>query len=180
MRIIAGKCKGKTLFSPKDESVRPTTDRIKENLFNIIQWRVPNCKFLDLFAGSGAIGIEAASRGAKRVVLVDNSKDSITLVKKNVAKACLGEEVEIRFADCIVAMSGLVGIKFDIVYCDPPYAAPLYEKVLETIANLNLLAENGIVIMERDADRKIELLAGWKIIDSRKYGKTVIDFLVLE
>ena len=146
MRVIAGKHRSRPLISPKNSDVRPTTDMIKESIFNIIQNDVIDCDFLDLFAGSGAIGIEAISRGANKVVFCDNSKESIKLIKQNLAM--LKEEAEILFGDYEYALTRLKNRQFDIIFLDPPYASGLEQEILATLASSGLLKEDGRIIVE--------------------------------
>jgi len=180
MRVIAGKYKGRTLFSPKDESVRPTTDRIKENIFNLIQFRLPGARFLDLFGGSGAMSIEALSRGAARVVTVDSARESIALIKRNFTKVGIGKEGEILERDYAAALASLRGETFDFIFLDPPYRAEYYEDILHKIMENNVLSKTGNVIFEHATERDLLLPDAWHIVDHRKYGSVTIDFLSAE
>ena len=180
MRVIAGKYKGRTLFSPKDETVRPTTDRIKENIFNLIQFRVAGARFLDLFGGSGAMSIEALSRGAARVVTVDSSRESVALIKRNFMKVGVGKEGQVVDKDYAAALSMLRGEIFDLIFLDPPYRASYYEDILEKISENGILAEEGSVIFEHATERELTLPKGWRVTDHRKYGSVTIDFLSTE
>ena len=148
MRVIAGKFKGRNLFSPKDQAVRPTTDRIKENLFNLIQMRIPGSSFLDLFGGSGAISIEALSRGAGSAVIVDCDPESVKLIKRNFSALGIGKEGTILETDYKRAAEKLFGRAFDIIFLDPPYRADFYEDILLSIRSNCLLKEGGIVVFE--------------------------------
>jgi len=177
MRVIAGKFKGRQLFSPKDEAVRPTTDRIKENIFNLIQFRVSGARFLDLFGGSGAMSVEAVSRGAMRVVTVDHARDSLALIKKNFEKVGIGKEGQIMDADYAVAIERLKGDPFDIIFCDPPYHAGFYEDILRKIGEKELLSDGGILVFEHATEREIPLTDGWEALDCRKYGSVTVDIL---
>lgn len=179
MRVIAGKYKGRTLFSPKDQSVRPTTDRIKENVFNLVQSRVAGCRFLDLFGGSGAISVEALSRGAATAVTVDASRESVELIKKNFAKVGIGREGRIVELTYDLALKRLVGEKFDLVYLDPPYRAKDYEEILADILSCDVLAEGGLVLFEHATERPFPEPQGYRIIDTRKYGSVTIEILSL-
>lgn len=176
MRIIAGKRKGTKLSSPKDDSIRPTTDRIKEAVFNTLQNLIPESKVLDLFCGSGALGIEAWSRGAELVILADKSASSIELAKKN--KAIIGNPNEIKiikknYVDCIKMFKN--SEEFDIVFLDPPYKAGLYENVLDYIIESNILNKDAVIVAETDVNTNIENenLLLWK---QKKYGNTVISY----
>ncbi len=157
MRVVAGKYRGKNLASPKDDSVRPTTTRIKETLFNVLQGYVPEATALDLFAGSGALGIECISRGAKEVVFVDRSKDSVALVKQNL-KGIEGKySVHLSDFSAYLRSAQLQGKKFDIIFLDPPYASGLGEIALDIIINGNLLADDGVIVFEHSSDKDFKL-----------------------
>src|SRR5262245_20963890 len=132
-RIIAGHGKGRRLKSPKGLDTRPTGSRVKQTLFDILAPEVPGCRFLDAFAGNGGIGLEALSRGASRVVLVDQSAAAVAAIRENVAAlAGAGGEVQVFRQDARVALAALAdsGVRFDVVYLDPPYASELYEPLL--------------------------------------------------
>lgn len=174
MRVVAGKHRSRPLISPKNKDVRPTTDMIKESIFNIIQNDVPNSKFLDLFAGSGAIGIEAISRGAEKVVFVDNNKESIGVIKQNLQM--LKEESQVVFADYENALIRLKNSEFDIIFVDPPYAMKNIEDILTKIKDNNVLSATGIVVCERLFDKNnVNEVVGYNLIKSKKYGITAID-----
>ena len=177
MRVIAGKYKGRTLFSPKDASVRPTTDRIKENVFNLVQGRIVGSAFLDLFGGSGAMSVEALSRGAARTVTVDASRDSIDLIKRNFQKMGVGREGAILELTYDVALKRLVGERFDLIYLDPPFRAPYIADIFERIAEANLLQDGGVVVYEHATEIAFSPASGWRVIDTRKYGSVTIEIL---
>lgn len=144
MRVISGLVRGKKLKEPSDYSIRPTTDMVKEALFNIIQFDLEGRKVLDLFAGTGQLGIECLSRNAASVTFVDQSKDSIGIVKQNL-KTC-GFEARVVQADSISFLQR--GEKFDIILLDPPYATNLLDKALEIINSVDILSEGGIIMCE--------------------------------
>ena len=177
MRVIAGKYKGRTLFSPKDASVRPTTDRIKENVFNLLQGRIPGAAFLDLFGGTGAMSIEALSRGASRAVIVDASRDSVALIKKNFQKVGIGKEGEILELSYDLALKRLTGVPFDLIYLDPPYRAAYYEDILERILTADVLAKNGVMVFEHATERDFPEISGYSVLDRRKYGSVTLEIL---
>lgn len=179
MRVIAGKYKGRALFSPKDQAIRPTTDRIKENVFNLVQGRVPGAAFLDLFGGSGAMTIEALSRGATKAVTVDASRDSAALIKKNFRKVGVGNEAQLWEITYDVALKRLVGQKFDLIYLDPPYKAGYENDVLDKIAEFDVLAEGGVVVYEHATEIPFSYDGALKVFDSRKYGSVTIELLSL-
>ena len=177
MRVIAGKYKGRTLFSPKDASVRPTTDRIKENVFNLLQGRVAGAAFLDLFGGTGAMSIEALSRGASRAVIVDASRESVALIKKNFQKVDVGREAQILELPYDIALKRLTGEKFDLIYLDPPYRADYYEDILVRIRETGVLKEDGIVVFEHATERDFPEISGYLSLDRRKYGSVTLEIL---
>lgn len=177
MRVIAGKYKGRTLFSPKDQSVRPTTDRIKENVFNLIQGRVAGSAFLDLFGGSGAMSVEALSRGASSTVTVDASRESVALIKKNFQKVGVGREGEILELSYDLALKRLAGRRFDLIYLDPPYRADYYEDILAKILSSGVLAEEGLVLFEHATEREFPAVDGYLSADKRKYGSVTLEIL---
>ena len=157
MRVIAGSARSVPLLSPEGEGTRPTTDRIKETLFNIIRDDVYDARFLDLFAGSGQIGIEALSRGAKRAVFVEKNKKTAELIKKNLEKTKLFESAKVYRADVTGAIPQLYAEgEFDIIYMDPPYASETEEAVLKAIGEYGLLAEDGKIIVEAALDRRLD------------------------
>ncbi|HBP52045.1 MAG TPA: 16S rRNA (guanine(966)-N(2))-methyltransferase RsmD [Clostridiales bacterium] len=157
MRVVAGKYRGKNLASPKDDRVRPTTTRIKETLFNVLQGYSQDAVVLDLFAGSGALGIECISRGAKEVVFVDNSKDSIELVRKNLQGIDGNFKVVNSDFSGVLRNAYVTGKKFDMIFVDPPYASGLGELALGLIFDLDLLAEGGVVVFEHGAEKTYEV-----------------------
>ncbi|MBE7078537.1 MAG: 16S rRNA (guanine(966)-N(2))-methyltransferase RsmD [Clostridiales bacterium] len=176
MRIIGGKYRSRVLAEFAGDDVRPTSDRAKESLFNILALKLHGARVLDLFAGSGALGLESLSRGAKEIVFNDCSKESLAIVKKNLAslKIGVGEEAKLSGSDYLVCLEGLRG-QFDIIFIDPPYRFDFGVKALEKIAQRGILSENGIAVYERDRPFEGEV-AGLEKYDERKYGKTYITF----
>ena len=177
MRIIGGKYRSRVLAEFAGEDVRPTSDRAKESLFNILSLKMYGARVLDLFCGSGALGIESLSRGAKEVVFNDFAKDSLAIVKKNLAAlkiAVNGEEAKLSGADYLVCLESVRG-QFDLIFIDPPYRFDYGVKALEKIAQRNLLTENGVAVYERDRAFEGEI-EGLEKYDERKYGKTYITF----
>ena len=121
MRIISGKARGTKLYTLEGKNTRPTLDRVKESLFNIIQNEILDCTFLDLFSGSGAIGLEAVSRGAKESILCDNSKEAIEIIKKNIQKTHFEKNVKLYYDKFDNLLKNKIEEQIDIVYIDPPY-----------------------------------------------------------
>ena len=144
MRVITGTARGRKLREPKDQSVRPTTDMVKEAIFSIVQFDVPGRRVLDLFAGTGQLGIEALSRGARECVFVDNSPASLALVRKNLEICGMQGTVVRSDALAFLKRAG----KFDLVFVDPPYRAGLYGDVLEALFSFDILHEGGIILVE--------------------------------
>lgn len=177
MRIIGGKFKSRVLAEFKGDAVRPTADRTKEALFNILGYSVRGARALDLFAGSGALGLECLSRGAAEVVFNDLSKDSIAILKKNLAalKLSVGEEVKVYTQDALACLSMLTG-EFNLIFIDPPYRLEVGVEALKKIGKSSLLADGGVIVFERDKplDEEIE---GLQVVDTRKYGKAYLTFL---
>lgn len=157
MRVISGTAKGKKLKSPSDETVRPTLDRVKENLFNIIGFDIRDSVVLDLFAGSGALGIEALSRGAKRCYFVDNDKRSIELVRHNLKETRLEENAIVLMSDAehVIERLATQGEKFDYIFIDPPYCQGIVQKILKQLEKCNIMQEEGFVIIETDRAEKL-------------------------
>lgn len=174
MRVIAGKYKGRVLQSAGD-STRPTLDRTKETLFNILQMRIANSTVLDLFAGSGQIAIECLSRGASRAILCDNDRTAQQTIKANFAKIDVKPELySCNYKSCLANISKGT---LDLVFVDPPYASGYYKDVLETISNAELLTENGIVICEHAFDVALPSEIGaLQVYDERKIGSVKFTF----
>ena len=149
MRVIAGTARRLNLKTLDGLDTRPTTDRIKETLFNMIADGLYDCVFLDLFAGSGAIGIEALSRGAKKAVFVEKNPRAMAYVRENLAHTRLSERAETIQTDALNALSRLDGQEsFDYIYMDPPYGKELEKRALAFLADSSLLAEDGVIIIE--------------------------------
>ncbi len=182
MRVISGTARGTKLNSIEELSTRPTLDRVKESLFNIIQQRIDNSVVLDLFSGSGAIGIEFLSRGCKTAYLCDNSTKAINMIRQNVERTRLSENAVVINTDYRKCLQDLADKKvtFDIIYIDPPYKDDIAVSAVQMILSLKLLKEDGIVIIETDEkDRELENLKKLdiKVYDTRKYGRANLIFL---
>lgn len=181
MRVISGSARGTNLSSLEGDTTRPTLDRVKEALFNIIQNELNEATVLDLFAGSGALGIEALSRGAKKAIFCDKSRKAIQIVKQNIEKTHLQENAEVVNEDYINCLSQIgQEEKFDFIFIDPPYAQNIAIRAIEKIVKLDLLKEDGTIILETDNPErekkqleKIEI----SIYDIRKYGRITLIFL---
>ena len=182
MRVIAGSARRLLLKAPDGMDTRPTADRVKESLFNMLNPDLYGCAFLDLFSGSGAIGIEALSRGAQRAVLVDASMECAGIIKQNLEVTKLGEIAEIINEDVYAAIErlGRRGDKFDIIFMDPPYAAGYYVPVMEAIKKADILAAEGYIVAESAKGVDFTATEGFKIFKERKCGPAVMNFLNLE
>lgn len=177
MRIIGGKYRSRVLSEFAGENVRPTSDRAREALFNILALKMYGARVLDLFTGSGALGIESLSRGAKEVVFNDCAKESVAIVKKNLTALKIpvnGAEAKVLQADYLDCLSREHG-QFDLIFIDPPYRFEYGKKALEKIAEKGLLSENGIAVYERDLPFEGEV-EGLEKYDERKYGKAYLTF----
>lgn len=175
MRIIAGKHRGLVLYTFDSDNIRPTADRVREGIFNKLQFVISGAKVLDLFGGTGAISLEFLSRGANKVVTVDNNKNSINLITKNFLKA--KEEVNLITDEYYNALSRLKNEKFDIIFIDPPYATDFGEKAIEIITKLNMLEEDGIIVYEHLVDKTFKIPEDFDIIDQKKYGTIMVSYL---
>lgn len=180
MRIISGKARGTKLYTLEGTNTRPTLDRVKESIFNIIQNEIEDSTVLDLFAGSGAIGLECLSRGAKKAVLCDKSKEAIQIIKRNIEKTHMEEKTYCINDDFETCLERLKKEQFDIIYIDPPYATDYICKSLKKIKELEIAKKESIIIVETDDEQRILKDIGnieIKIVDKRKYGRATIIFL---
>lgn len=180
MRIIGGKAKGTNLYTLEGKNTRPTLDRVRESLFNILQYNIRDSIFLDLFAGSGACGIEAVSRGAKKAILCDKSKQAIQIIKKNIEKTHTKEQIEIYQMNYEEVLQTKIKEKIDILYLDPPYQTNDAYLAIKIILENQLINEDSIIIVETDQEKRIkEQLKQLEIemIDERKYGRIQLIFL---
>lgn len=178
MRIIGGTHRGRKLAEFKGSDIRPTADRVKESLFNILSQKVAGAAVLDLFCGSGNLGLESISRGAKSVHFNDVSKDSLAVLKKNIAALDAQQLCRVTNLDYLACLAGAAE-KYDLIFIDPPYAKEFGVPALEIIARRALLKEGGVVIYERDRafDGEVD---GLEKFDERKYGKTYLTFFCKE
>ncbi len=182
MRIISGKMRGTKLYTLEGLNTRPTMDRVKESLFNIINTKIENSIVLDLFSGSGALALEALSRGAKEAVLCDSSREAIHVIQKNIQKTRTEEETVVLHCHYEKALQELKmqQKRFDIILLDPPYATNAVEKAIEQIIRNQLLQDNGIIVVETDNKEKIIEHLNHQLVDIydiRKYGRVFLLFL---
>lgn len=179
MRIIAGSAKGRKLLSPEGMGTRPTLDRVKEAMFNIIQNRVPGAVVLDMFSGTGSLGLEAASRGAKECFLVDKGDTTFGFLKQNIMNLKFENNCSCYNVDSYEALNIFSNKKiiFDIIFIDPPYKKEMIPPAVEIITKKNLLNKDGIIVTKIDTSE--DIYEGNDIIsltDYRKYGNTTICF----
>ena len=173
MRIIGGKYRGKALAAFKGRDIRPTADRVKESLFNILAAKVAGASVLDLFCGSGNLGIECLSRGAKYAHFNDISPASIAVLNKNLTRL-RGEKYAVTTGDYAACLRGFKD-KFDIAFVDPPYADDCGIRAIEELASRKLVYSGGMIVYERDR-AFTGTIAGLDVTDERKYGKTYLTF----
>ena len=173
MRVVSGSARGRKLETPKNMDTRPTSDMVKEAVFNIIQVKVPEARVLDLFSGTGQLGIEALSRGAEYCVFIDDSRDTLALTARNIAHTGFDEQSK---AICTGALEYIARAeKFDIIFLDPPYDTGLMGKALEKIIEFDILREHGIIVCESRAEREMpEFTAPYRKSREYRYGKKKI------
>ncbi len=172
MRVIAGSARRIQLKTPGGMDTRPTTDRIKETLFNMLSPYLFDCCFLDLFAGSGGIGIEALSRGAAAAVFVENSRRAAACIRENLKHTRLGERAEVVQADAVDALARLEGEwKFDFIFMDPPYGQGQERRILDYLSEADLLSDEGIVIAEALKETNFEFAeeSGFIVLKEKLY-----------
>lgn len=174
MRVISGKYRGKRLQSPVGNDIRPTSDVVKESIFNVLQFEINGATFVDLFSGTGNIGIEAISRGAERVIFVDNGKDSLALIAENLK--FVKEEYTILSKDYRDALQSISG-KIDYIFVDAPYAKNCINEVCDIVARRDMLGDNGYIIYEHDKNLDYTISNSWYVKKSRKFGTIVVDYI---
>ena len=179
MRIISGIARGTKLYTLDGNNTRPTLDRIKETLFSIIQNNIKDAIVLDLFSGSGALGLEALSRGAKKAILCDKSYEAMDVIKRNIDKTHFEEKTEVFYGDYKKCLDKL-NEKIDLIFIDPPYKLNIAVKAVDIILKKDLLAKDGIIVLETDDEqREIGQLESLNINikDIRTYGRVKLIFL---
>jgi len=174
MRVITGKARGVQLKTPDGMLTRPTTDRVKEALFSIIQFELPGARVLDLFGGTGQLGIEALSRGAKEAVFVDAREDACKLIRENLRRAKMEKEGKVVRSDYLDYLKRCRE-SFDIILLDPPYAEVFLENSLKMIAEIVILQSGGIIVTERPVGKELPWeFPGFTRSRDYKYGKTLL------
>ena len=181
MRIISGKYKGHKLVSFDQDHIRPTTDRVKESLFNIIAARIPEARVLDLFSGTGNLGLEALSRGANSVDMVELSRKSIDVIRKNMANLKVTEGIVIHKEDAVEFVQNYVGPAFDVVLIDPPFPAQICLKTLEALERSPAVSAATSIVIEHSRHEVLpEKIGALRRVDSRSYGDKLLAFFERE
>ena len=180
LRIIAGKYKGRRLHTPRGESIRPTADRIREAIFNILGNQCRGCLVVDLFAGTGALGLEAMSRGADQVVFVDNRRAALDVIRRNIEVCGCGDSAMVFSADIKRNLSCLKRLtrSAEMVFMDPPYRKGLISPALHGLHSGGFIAPEAKLIIEHSADDPLpDPGQNFRLDDQRRYGKTLVSFL---
>ncbi len=191
LKIIGGDFRGKRLVSPAGRLVRPTAGRVREALFAILSPVLPGATVLDLFAGSGAMGLEALSRGAAKAVFIETAPAALTAIKKNIDACHLHDRTRVRSQDATGDLSDLKPLvskrsngpegKFDLVFLDPPYRCGFARPALTSLAHSKILTPGATIIMEHcrhePIDEKVRTVLGMQLTDRRRYGKTLVSFM---
>ena len=176
MRVITGTARGTNLKTPDGMLTRPTADRVKEALFNVIQYEIRG-EVLDLFAGTGQLGIEALSRGAREAVFVDARRDACQVVRENLSKTRLAERAQVVQMDYLAYLDRCTK-RFDLIFLDPPYAEKSLEIAIKRISEIDILADGGIIITERPRGKELQAdFPGLTRSRDYDYGKTTITLL---
>jgi len=175
LRITGGEARGRSITSPRGLDVRPTSSKIRQALFNILAGKIVDANFLDLFGGTGLMGIEALSRGAANLTTVELERKLAASISDSIAK--LGFEAEVIVGDVRERLGDLRGSKFDIIFADPPYKSGLAKSVLQLVDKFDLLGEDGLLIIEQAKDTEFSLdKSPLTLTDRREYGHTSISF----
>lgn len=176
MRVISGQARGLKLIAPEGLATRPTTDRVKESMFNIISAHLPCENILDLFSGSGALGIEALSRGAKYGVFTETDRAALKILNQNLERSRQAQKAEVFAGDAFTYLER-TNKKFDIIFLDPPYNQGILTRAVAEIAQKDLLGEKGILVCEGEVGGEAPTSEYFKILKSAKYGKTMVYIL---
>ncbi|MCT4565049.1 MAG: 16S rRNA (guanine(966)-N(2))-methyltransferase RsmD [Maledivibacter sp.] len=179
LRVISGEARGIRLKAQKGMDTRPTSDKVKESVFNILAPYIEDSKVLDLFSGTGNLGIESISRGASKAYLIEKNRKCFDVIKDNVMKTKFDDKIEILIKDASSALKifGKIGEKFDIIFMDPPYLKGFIIPCLEEINNLHLLSIDGLIVIEHDIKDIIPENIGYLVkFKEKKYGATMISF----
>ena len=171
MRVITGSARGRRLRELEGQETRPTTDRVKESMFNILQFDVEDSRVLDLFAGTGQLGIEALSRGAASAVFVEQRRDAVALIRENLKLTGLSERARVVNGEALAYLAS-AGEKFDLIFLDPPYAAKLWKPGLEAVSRFDILSDHGIMICESPQDEELpDAVGACRLHRAYRYGR---------
>jgi 16S rRNA (guanine(966)-N(2))-methyltransferase RsmD len=178
LRVISGNLRGKRLFSPKGQELRPTSDRVKEAIFDILQDQFQGQNVLDLFAGTGALGIECLSRGASKGVFVEESPRSLIALRRNIEECRLKDRAEVLGRKVLPALKILEarGEAFGLIFLDPPYDKGEARRVLEVLSRSSILTPETLVVAEHSLSEGIDSIPPLQRVDRRKYGRTLVSF----
>jgi 16S rRNA (guanine(966)-N(2))-methyltransferase RsmD len=175
MRIVGGDLRGRTLRSVRGATTRPTADRVRQSLFDLLGQRCDGLRVLDLYAGTGALALEAVSRGATHATLVENDPRAASVIRRNLEELRCGDRCTLLQEEVGRALAGLASRQFDLVFSDPPYALRAAQRTLDDLARLELVASRGRVIVERDRREPGPALPeGFSPLDERRYGDTLV------
>ena len=180
MRVIGGYLKGRKLFFPKKRTIRPTKDIVREAIFDTLQDWISGKKVLELFSGTGALSIEALSRGAAEAVFIESCREAVGILRKNVLQLALENKTRVFFGEASLVLRKLAGERFHLVIADPPYKfrEDRFIKILNILKEYSLLEENAILVWECPSEKKVVCeIEGWEIYKIRKYGNTSVFYL---
>lgn len=179
MRIIAGQARGRRIHVPKGNNVRPTSDRVRESLFSILGTKTTGAVVLDMFAGSGALGLEALSRGASSAVFIEKSKAVQGVLKRNISELDFSGGVRVIGGDALAAVGRLAreGVRFDIIFLDPPYAGTLLCDALRSRQLYDIMSNKAFIVAEHQAVRPVQIPESLRTFATRSYGGTVLSFI---
>jgi 16S rRNA (guanine966-N2)-methyltransferase len=175
LRIIEGSEKGKLVKAPPARDVRPTSNKTRQALFNVLRSKIQSSRFLDVCAGSGVIGLEAMSRGAAELTIIEENRQALSILNENIDR--LGYKVKVIRGDCLKTLLRLSSRSFDLIFADPPYKSELGEAIAQVVASAELLADDGWLVIEHYRKNQLpERLPGLILFDDRHYGQTTLSF----
>lgn len=182
MRVIAGIAKGREVLAPKGLNTRPTLAKVKEAMFGMIQFDIEGARVLDLFSGSGGLGIEAISRGASFAAFCDRDRQAFAVIKENLKRFGFEDRASVDLGDSLLLLDRFAaeGKRFDIVLLDPPYKSELASQAIEKLGRLGLLSHGAIVLIEHSLDEPPVLASGFALKKTKKYGDTFVTYAIYE